>query len=383
MKGKLVVAHLIATNFFGGPEKQILEHACRLDPARFSLVLISFVERSLPNELLHKATRMTIPTREFYTGNPYNPKAIFDLTSLLRQDGIDLLCTHGYKSAIIGRIASYRVGIPEIAVSRGWTGENWKIRLYEELDRLFLRFADRVVAVSEGQKEKILRLGVAPERVSVIHNGISLAAPAPPSSCSLRREMGMQDAGCLVVSAGRLSIEKNFSGLIDAAALLVKKEPSLRFVVFGEGVLRRPLERQVREAGLRGRFFLPGFREELASLLREADIFVLPSFTEGLPNVVLEAYAQKKPVVATAVGGVPEVVRHGSDGFLVRPGETGRMAEYILALARNPQLREEMGARGYRHLEERFTFETQTRKYEGLYREVYEAFHLRRHAGAQ
>lgn len=383
MKGKLTVAHIIATNFFGGPEKQILEHARRLDPERFSLVLISFVERSLPNELLHKATRMTIPTREFYTGNPYNPRAIFELASLLRRDGIDLLCTHGYKSNVIGRIASYRVGVPEIAVSRGWTGENWKIRLYEELDRVFLHFADHVVAVSEGQREKILRRGIAPEKVSVIHNGINLAAPLPPPPCSLRQELGVNGAGCLVVSAGRLSIEKNFSGLIDAAALLVKREPSLRFVIFGEGGLRGSLERKVREAGLQGKFFLPGFREELASLLGEADIFVLPSFTEGLPNVVLEAYAQKKPVVATAVGGVPEVVRHGSDGFLVRPEETGRMAEYILALARNPQLREEMGTRGYLHLKESFNFEIQTRKYEGLYREVYEAFHLHRHAGAQ
>ncbi|MBZ0156699.1 MAG: glycosyltransferase [Alphaproteobacteria bacterium] len=382
MKEKLIVAHIIATNFFGGPEKQILEHARRLDPERFSLVLISFVERSLPNELLHKATRMTIPTREFYTGNPYNPRIIFDLASILRRDRIDLLCTHGYKSNIIGRISSHMAGIPEIAVSRGWTGENWKIKLYEELDRIFLRLADHVVAVSEGQREKILQLGIPPERVSVIHNGIHLSCPDPCPSVSLRQELKVDGGECLVMSAGRLSIEKNFGGLIDAAALLAKKEPALRFVVFGEGVLRETLEQKVREAGLQGMFFLPGFRRDFASILLEADIFVLPSFTEGLPNVVLEAYAQKKPVVATAVGGVPEVVRHGTDGFLVRPEETVRMAEYILTLARNPQLREEMGVRGYLHIKEYFNFEIQTRKYEDLYREVYETFHLHRHAGA-
>ncbi|MHB8773321.1 MAG: glycosyltransferase [Syntrophales bacterium] len=367
----LRVAHLIATNFLGGPEKQILEHARRLNPARFSFTLVSFVERGNLNELLQAAKNGGIRCRELRTGNPFNPSAIRHLVKMLREEKTDLLVTHGYKSNVVGRIATRIAGIPMIALSRGWTGENRKIRLYEALDKRFLHLADHVVAVSGGQREKILALGVPELRVSVIHNAIDLRDGANLPGGALRKEFGIPEGATVVVSAGRLSPEKNFECLIRAASRVIREMPEVFFLVFGEGFLRPELERAVCEAGIEGRFRFPGFRKDFPAMIQDADLFVLPSFTEGLPNVVLEAFAQERAVVATSVGGTPEVVEHGRSGILLQdPSDQEAMAAAILDLLRDAELRRRMGAAGKDDVKRMFNLESQTASYEKLYADV-------------
>jgi glycosyltransferase involved in cell wall biosynthesis len=375
LDSQLNIAHLIATNFFGGPEKQIIQHLMRIKQGKFAILLISFIERSMPNELLDAARKRKIPTRDLYTWNPFNPKVIFDLISILRREEIDILCTHGYKSDIIGRIASWILRIPQIVFSRGWTEENKKIKLFEGLDRWFIRFADHVVAVSEGQKEKLLKLQMIPERISVIHNGIDLDSIKIESKNSIRSEIGINGNSYLVVSAGRLSPEKNFGGLIEAAKIVTERNKDITFIVFGEGFLRKELEQKILDIGLKNKFLFPGFRKDFLSVLKEIDIFVLPSFTEGLPNVLLEAYALGKPVVATKVGGNPEIVLDGETGFLVSVQDTGKLAERILELAQEPNLRKEMGKKGCKYIKENFNFDIQTKKLKKLYLDVYEKHH--------
>jgi glycosyltransferase involved in cell wall biosynthesis len=158
--------------------------------------------------------------------------------------------------------------------------------------------------------------------------------------------------------------------MIEAAKCVVRKSENAYFVIFGEGFLRRTLEDKIEDAGLKRRFFLPGFRNDLQSVLREIDVFVLPSFSEGLPNVVLEALVERKPVVATSVGGTPEIITHGVSGFLTAPEDVNKMAEFILRLIRNPRLRRTIGENGYHHVREHFGFERQTALYEELYARI-------------
>ena len=148
---------------------------------------------------------------------------------------------------------------------------------------------------------------------------------------------------------------------------MVEHNPVVYFVIFGEGFLRPELETKIEILGLNGRFLLPGFRTDLQSILPEIDIFMLPSFTEGLPNVVLEAFAVRKPVVATRVGGTPEVVQDGVSGFLIKPDEIISMVQYLLALADDTSLRHKMGDAGYMYVDREFGFEKQTELYEQLY----------------
>lgn len=367
MSGQLRIAHLIATNFYGGPEKQIVEHAIRLDSARYPFSLISFVENGSANELITRAAEMKILNRELHTSGSFHPQVIGRLAAILRSDEIGLLVAHGYKSNVIGRLASWKAGIPMIAVSRGWTSENWKIGIYQALDKVFLHLADHVVAVSDGQAARIARLHVAQNKVTVIRNSVSESAPAQAVTHDLKRELGVPSDACLVVSAGRLSPEKNFASMIEAAHIATSAKENLYFAVFGEGQLRQQLESMIARLNLRNRFFLPGFRKDFSSLVQGADIFLLPSFTEGLPNVILEAFAARRPVVATAVGGTPEIVEDGVSGYLLRPHEVQKMADYVIRLADSPELRELMGLKGFERVQEHFTFERQTAQYEDLY----------------
>lgn len=364
----IVVAHLIATNFFGGPEKQIVAHAQLLDKSRFRFVLISFVENGQQNELLHHAREAGIEVVELHTGHAFDLRVVMKLKQVLWERNIHLLCSHGYKANVIGRLATGIVGIPHVAVSRGWTAENRKIRLYERMDKFFLRFADRIVAVSNGQREKILRLGIKPEQVTVIRNAIDLSdIAASGETDSIRRELGIPENAVLVASAGRLSPEKNHDAMIRAALIACVKRTDLYFLVFGEGFLRYDLETKIREAGLGGRFLLPGFTKDIQRVFKSIDIFMLPSFTEGLPNVALEAFAARKPIVASNVGGTPEVVQDGVSGFLTTPDNVEAMADFILKLADDCTLRERFGLAGYYYISENFSFQKQTIKYEEFY----------------
>jgi glycosyltransferase involved in cell wall biosynthesis len=185
------------------------------------------------------------------------------------------------------------------------------------------------------------------------------ARQTPPS----RSGFAKNAVSRVVVGAGRLSPEKGFGVLAEAAQTIIRENPHAGVVIFGEGALRGELERRVAELGLTGRVVLPGFRTDLDSLIGGADVVVLPSFTEGLPNVALEASAAGVPVVATAVGGTPEVIADGETGFLVPPGESPAVAARVGQLLRDAALRTRFGAAGRARMRELFTFDAQAKAY--------------------
>jgi glycosyltransferase involved in cell wall biosynthesis len=371
---KITVLHLRASNFLGGPEKQILEHGLRIDKNSFEFLLCPFREGDKVSELEDKGRSMGLSVIPLPASSSFSPLAVTRLIKILRNNSVHLLCTHGYKPNVVGQIASRVTRTKVIAFSRGWTYENRKVNFYESLDRFFIRFAHHLVAVSEGHQMELLRLGIKPDRISVIHNAVNSSKANAQAEISLRSILGVNPKSRVVVSAGRLSPEKNFSGLIDAAVLIRKEDPTTVFAIFGEGVLRKELAARIEASGLKDGFFLPGFRRDFTALLHEADLFVLPSLTEGLPNVILEAYAAEKAVVATDVGGNPEVVRDGETGFLVPAGNVAVLSEKILFLLKNQEVLITMGKAGYQKVKSEFSFESQTQKLEAVYNEVLKEF---------
>ena len=365
------LVHLTASTFFGGPERQMLGLAeSLLDSVRTTFV--SFAEGSRCGAFLDEARRHgfdTIPLRNDF---PRLRATVRELAATLRDTRCDVLLCHGYKANLLGRIAARRVGIPAIAVSRGWTGENRRVRAYEWLDRRHLRLMDRVVCVSDGQAAKVRRwCGVAESRLGVIRNSARLAAFEYTDPAARGRLRGFFSSDIrvshLVLAAGRFSPEKGFGVLVEAAAAVCRSAPATGFVLFGDGPLRPELSRRVLQLGLADRFVMPGFRTDLDSLIGAADVVVLPSFTEGLPNVALEASAAGVPVVATAVGGTPEVVADGDGGFLVPPGDPAAIATRVCELLASAALREQMSFAARDRMREFFTFEAQAAAYVRLF----------------
>lgn len=367
------VVHLTASTFFGGPERQMLglaEHLGR--PFRSSFA--SFPEGGRCDEFLGKVRTTGFDAAQLPADTPNFRAAVGGLCDHLRQARADILVTHTYKPNILGRMAARRVGIPCVAVSRGWTWENLKVRVYETMDRFNLRFVDRVVAVSDGQAARVRKAGVPSSRLSVIRNAARLNAFAKPDPEYRARLHGFFPANtpvsAVAVAAGRLSPEKGFAVLVEAAAEALKTNPQCGFVLFGEGGEREKLEARAVELGIANRFRMPGFSPDLDKFLPFADVVVLPSFTEGLPNVALEASAAGIPVVATAVGGTPEVIADQRTGFLVPSGQPTAIAAKLRELLDSAELRTRMGTAGRNRMQSEFTFDAQAERYAELFQSL-------------
>lgn len=366
-----VVVHLTSSRLFGGPERQMLELARAL-PAPYRCAFASFREDGHCEDFLKRVRAAGFRGLALKNDSPHLLAATRELTETLRQWDAVTLCCHGYKADLLGLLAGRRIGLPVISVSRGWTWENVRVRLYEMLDRRLLRWMDRVVCVSDGQAAKVRRAGVAEEKIMVIRNSIRTGRFDSPTPAFRERLMEMfpRRPKYVIGAAGRLSPEKGHALLIAAAAEITRADAEVGFVLFGEGGLRGDLEKQIAALGLQGRFILAGHCDDLDGFFPYFDVLVLPSFTEGLPNVALEASAAGVPVVATAVGGTPEVIEDGSTGVLIPPGNPRVMAAAIQKLLASAALRRAYGEAGRRRVRNEFTFAAQAEQYRRLFAEL-------------
>jgi glycosyltransferase involved in cell wall biosynthesis len=362
------IIHLTASTFYGGPERQMLGLAGSLR-AEHATTFLTFAERGRCRRFLEEIARQGFAGQALNYDTPCFRAAVAELKEALARRDADVLCCHGYKADILGQAAARLARIPVVAVSRGWTAESLKVRLYEAFDRLALRGMDRVICVSEGQAEKVRRAGIREERVVVIPNAIRTSRfdRRAPAGQKILHGLFARPPAQVVAAAGRLSSEKGFEHLVEAARLLAGDHPETGFVLFGDGLLREPLRRQIAAAGLEGRFVLAGFRDDLDRLLPFVDVLAVSSLTEGLPNVILEAMAAAVPVVATAVGGVPELVEDGATGYLAPPADAAALAERLGRLLHSDTDRQAFGQAGRRRVARHFTFDAQARAYRELF----------------
>ena len=205
----------------------------------------------------------------------------------------------------------------------------------------------------------------------MIHTGIDSPERLDLDRASaLRKEWAPDGAGPLVVTLARLSYEKGVDTLIDAAAILRSSHPYARFVVVGEGSDRAELEARISAGGLAGIVKLVGFRDDVWPALAAADVVCLPSKSEGMPNVLLEAMAVGKPIVATSVGGVPEAIESGENGLLAGPGDPQALAAEITRLADDSALAQRLGAAARRTMEARFRARDVVARYAEVYQRL-------------
>jgi len=367
----------MASPFIGGPERQMLGLAEAL-PREYRTTFLSFSERGLCRPFLDEARRCGFDALELKFNFPDVRRAASEVAGHLRRLRADIVCCSGYKPDIIGLLAGRQTGVPVVSVSHGWTAATMKVRFNETIDRLALRWMDAVVCVSEAQATRVRATGTPIARIHVIRNAVSLEKfgrtdPEFRSELeslfpSLKEQASPRFR--IVGAAGRLSPEKGFENLIEAAALVVKELHNVGFVIFGEGPRRAELTRLIADRKLQDSVVLPGFRGNLHDYLPHFDLVALPSYTEGLPVIVLEAFAARVPVVATAVGGVPEVIEEGISGLIVPPGNPKQLAQKIAALLRDDEKRQAMGQRARQRVEDHFTFAGQSAIYQRLFQQL-------------
>jgi glycosyltransferase involved in cell wall biosynthesis len=257
-----------------------------------------------------------------------------------------------------------------VAVFHGHTAQDRKVRLYEALDLRVLRRMDRCVCVAHEAAERVRRAGVSDERIQVIHNAVA-ETDGPrdrAASRALLERLWPVAPRFLIGAAGRLSHEKGFDLLIVALGT-VSAQHDAGLILFGEGLLRDPLERLIRAAGLRDRVILAGQRDDLPALLPGLDLLAVPSRTEGLPTVVLEGMAAGVPIVAAAVGGIPEALA-GDCGRLVPAERADDLAAAIVEVLARPELAEGYRQRSLESVALHFSADRQAREHHELYAAV-------------
>ena len=359
-----------ASRFHGGPEKQILEHALRAS-SEFEIWLGSFRDSCERTEFLQEAEAHALPIIELSSGR-FDPRTILELVRVLKNKGFFILCTHGYKANVLGWIASRLSGCQQIAFVRGWTGENWRIKLYERLDRFVLRRCESVVCVSRPLLEEIRNERARRTPPELIPNCAVLPCEnliLPSERISLRRTLGVPDRSFCVCAAGRLSVEKGHRHLLNALPGLTGRIPHLLLILLGEGQERATLERQAAELGITRHVRFAGFKKDIRPWIQASDVLVNPSLTEGTPNVVLEAMAIGTPVLATNVGGVPDLIQHLESGVLVPPADSSSLAAAVHSLFIAPGERLRLAQNAQQRLLE-YSPERQTKRLNRLYAKV-------------
>jgi glycosyltransferase involved in cell wall biosynthesis len=365
------LVHLMASPFVGGPERQALGLARALSPAHRTTFL-SFAERGLARPLLQKAREDGFDAHELVENFPRVGRAIAEVAGWLKRLHADVLLTSGYKPDILGWRAARSAGIPVVGIAHGWTGATLKVKLWEWIDAFALRYMDACVCVSEATARRARGRGIPARRIAVIRNALDptpFDTPAPEAADTVRALFPSPPAR-VVGTVGRLSPEKGFDVLIDAAALVCGARDDVGFVIYGTGPTEEKLRQQVARLGLQGRVILAGFRQDLERVLPGLDLFVSSSHTEGLPVAVLEAMAAGLPVVATSVGGTPEVVDDGRTGLLVPPSRPDLLANRIEELLGDPRRRSAMGRAGKERVRDELTFAAQAERYERLLRRL-------------
>ena len=371
--GSTAVLHLRASNFLGGPERQILRYCTGSAPQGRRQLLASFTASAAPDggegwALLEAAKAAG---REAYA-LPFRPRQLWAaagaLKAVIESQAVGLVCTHGYRADLVGTLAARRAGVPVAWFLRGWTGEDFQVRLYERLDRTLLRFADRVVCLSKTQTNQLPH-AIARERLQVVVNAIETRITSRPAAREeLRRRYGFGAEGeCVMAVAGRLSPEKGAELFLHAAAESARKHPHTRFLVFGDGPLRARLQAERDRLGLTDVVHFAGHVADWAVLLPGLDVVVNPSLAEQAPNVVLEAMAAGAAIVATTVGSVAEIAGEPPALRLVPPGNAAAMATAMSELAANPELRAGLGERARTRVGAAYSLETQRDQLRTLY----------------
>lgn len=331
---------IIEANTVTGPAKNLIDFCLRareLPPERrVETSILTFARgRTRPTNSFLEAVRAAgIPVDCILQRSIAESQTLERIRSIFARVQPDVMQTHAIKSHFLMRMSGLWKQRPWIAFHHGYTVPDFKMRLYNQLDRWSLRKPVRIVTVSRAFEQQLIGQGVAPSRIAVLHNSIEPNWPGairPDDTAGLRRLLGISERDRVLLTVGRLSREKAHTDLIAAARKLIDLDPGLpvRVIVVGDGPERVRIERAAREMGIADRIVMTGHVDDPRPYYTLANAVVIPSLTEGSPNALLEAMAAGVPVVATHAGGIPEIVTHEESALLVPPRQPAVLAEAI------------------------------------------------------
>ena len=365
---------LDGTRALCGPEAKALEMCSKLNRQKFETIIVY----SKRGKLLKEFEAIGIEIEKFDTISKFNILEILYLYHLIKDRKIDILQTHGLRVDFFGFVVAKLAHVPHIIVRHVATSQHLTSGLrklvYNFFDNFAMNFAAKVVAVSKTIEDDL----VATQRIDrsqivTIVNGVDTKRFFKMSKhieLKIKKDLGVNNRNQVVGMIAQLSYWKGIIYFLKAVPLILKKYAKVVFLIVGDGPEREKLEATVNALGISERVIFAGFRRDVPEVISIMNISVLSSLREGLPNALLESMAMYKPVVATNVGGVAEIVLNDKTGFLVPSGDSSALAGAILKLLNDTTMALRFGEAGRRHIEKNFSLERMIVKYEELYSQI-------------
>lgn len=372
---RVKILYVITSTGIGGAEKQLFELVTRLDVERFEPMVCSLKPSGPVGEALQARGipffSLDMPDAGGLRGMAVTMRSVYRLLMLVAALSPDILHTFLFRANQIGRFVALVQGTPVICAVR--TQEMEK-QFHHTCDSKTSFMVDHYTANSEGVREfTITKSRLKPENITTIANGIDME-PFRGSRCDseLKKSLGLAPEHRVITAVGRLRKEKGYPFLLTAFKGVVEEWPDTRLLIAGEGEEEASLKQHARELGIAEKIVFAGLRTDIPAILALSEIFVLSSLWEGMPNAVLEAMAAGRPVVATRVGGVPELVVEGETGLTVPPSDAAALRQALLSMLKDSERARLMGEKGRERAEKHFDIRLTVRKTEELYMKVLE-----------
>jgi glycosyltransferase involved in cell wall biosynthesis len=383
------VLRVIARLNMGGPAIHVASLAAGLESRGYHTTLVAGSLARGEDSMAFLADRLgvsvvSVPEIQREVSLMHDARSITRVAALIRETRPHILHTHTAKAGAIGRLAALSAGParPPVVVHtfhghvlKGYF-DTPRTALFGQIERALARTTDALVAVSPEVRDELVALGVAPrQKFAVVRLGIPLAERLgdATSDADYRRLYGIGNDAFVVGWVGRMTAVKDTGATLEIVRALRDRGVDAVLCMVGDGPDRDQLEQLAHELGIARSCFFVGYQEDVAGYYALFDAFLLPSVNEGTPVSAIEALAAGTPVVATRVGGVPDVVRDGLDGFLVSPGDVDGAAARLASLAADPELRRRLGDAGRARMLDRYSVDRLVDDIDRLYRSLLEA----------
>ena len=367
---------LLSCRFLAGKYDMILAHGLSVE-SRMTREERKTVDREMADAQKRGARFEAAPSLVQRIQPIRDIQAFFALWKLIRREKPDIVHTHTSKAGFLGRWAAKMAGVPHIVhtphghVFYGHFGPVGS-RFFLYLEKITSPITEKMIALTEAERNDYRTYRVANERQLVtIHSGVTISRFMNPNAMQneKRAALGMDEKGPVVGTVGWLLPIKGPLHLLKAMGKVWQNHPNCRLVYVGKGDLEPALRNEVHRMCASDRVHFLGWRKDIPAIMALFDIFVLPSLNEGMGRVVVEAMAAGKPVVASRVGGILDLIKHGENGFLVEPADPAGLARAIIRLLENKTLRERMGRKG-RETAPRYGVESMIEKLDALYSSI-------------
>ena len=358
----------------GGAETVLFNIAKNLDRNQFLPRVVLF----RPGWFYHFLVENEIATDIIESSRSWDMPFLLSLIKYCRQYKINLIHAHLPGGNLYGSVVGKILGLPVICTFHNEYAMPGASRRFNGIKNFLIRnLASKLVMVAEYMKQEYLdNAKFPPEKIITIYNGVSYDEPKEPFDLdAFNKEIDFCEGDFLIANVANFRPPKGHLILIDAAYLVCQAIPKAKFLLIGEegdGKIKREILGRIEKYNLQDRIKLLGFRNDISQILKHIDIFLLASISEGLPMSVVEGMRASRPVVATDVGGLSEVVKSGVTGFLTKPGDHQDLAEKLITLLKDQNLRKEMGEKGREVAISMFSLDEMISKYQVLYTRLME-----------